>query len=150
MSPVRQPYFSQLTENRAFSKLDSLRPIYYFDMCQNKFVLKAATDYIFLLNLITCQEWPTGAAKELELSHLTTGQPYLAFARPNKVKTLRKISDSILKLYVMKELSFEQMEEVKGGLWCVWGTGFFYIYTSYLQASMFAGIGGYQMSYCIY
>jgi hypothetical protein len=51
----------------------------------------------------------------MEPFHLSTGQPYAACMRLHVVKSVRKISALILKLNVMKDLSFEQMEEVHGG-----------------------------------
>ncbi len=48
----------------------------------------------------------------------------------------------------MKELSFERMEEVKGGEWCMWGFGHFYYTTSVALAQSYYS-NGYSMSYCI-
>lgn len=49
----------------------------------------------------------------------------------------------------MKELSFEKMEEVKGGEWCIWGFGYFAYTTSLALAQYYMYNTSYSVSYCI-
>jgi hypothetical protein len=64
-------------------------------------------------------------------------------------KTVRKISVLILKITIMKKMSFEQMEEVKGGEWCVWGNGIFLVFYTLAYAQSYAQSYGLYVSYCI-
>ncbi|MCX6239219.1 MAG: hypothetical protein NTY07_16945 [Bacteroidia bacterium] len=66
----------------------------------------------------TCRVRLAGAAKELDLFHLSTSQPNAVNTLLyNGRKLIRENRVLILKGNVMKELSFEEMENINGGGW---------------------------------
>jgi hypothetical protein len=51
----------------------------------------------------------------------------------------------------MKELSFEQMESLNGGEWCIWNKDGFVMFQSYFWANFWYTLNyTASMSYCIY